>query len=63
MQTFPHLDGNPIKELQREGGVVLEVSPVLWIPIAVEDPNGDDRILDALVGLGFQILGGVYICT
>lgn len=63
MQTFPHLDSDPIKKFQREGGVVLEVSPVLCIPMAVEDPNGNDRILDALVCLGFQVLGGVYVCT
>ena len=53
MHTFPHLDGDPIKEFQWEGGVVLEISPVLCIPVAVEDPDGDDRILDALVGFGF----------
>ena len=53
MHTFPHLDGDPIKELQWEGGVVLEVSPVLCIPVPVEDPDGDDRILDTLVGFGF----------
>lgn len=63
MQTFSHLDSNPIKEFQRERGVVLEVNPVLCIPVAVKDPNGNDRILDALVDLGFQVLGGMYICT
>ena len=63
MHTFPHLDGDPIKEFQRERGVVLEVSPVLCVPVAVEDPNGDDRILDTLVGLGFQVLGGMHICV
>lgn len=63
MQTFPHLDGDPVEEFQREGGVVLEVSPVLCIPMAVEDPNGNNRILNALVCLGFQVLGGMYIRT
>ena len=63
MQTFSHLDSNPIKEFQRERGVVLEVNPVLCIPVTVKDPNGNDRILDALVDLGFQVLGGMYICT
>jgi len=41
--------------------VVLEVSPVLCIPVSVEDPDGNDRILDTLVGLGLQVLGGMYI--
>lgn len=63
MQAFPHLNGDPIKEFQREGGVILEVCPVLRIPVAVENPNGDNRILHTLVGLSFQILGRMHICT
>ena len=63
MHAFAHLDGDPIEEFQREGGVVLEVSPVLCISVAVKDPDGNNRILDTLVGLGFQILGGIDICV
>ena len=63
MQTFPHLDSNPIEEFQRESGMILEVSPVLCIPMAVENPNGNNRVLDALVCLGFQVLGGMHICA
>ena len=61
MHTFPHLDGDPIKEFQWEGGMVLEVSPILCIPVSIEDPDGNDRILDTLVGLGFQVLCGMDI--
>lgn len=63
MQTFPHLNGNPIKEFQWEGGVVLEVSPVLCIPMTVEDPYSNNRILNALVCRSFQVLGGMHICA
>jgi len=63
MQTFPHLNGDPIKKFQREGGMVLEVSPILCIPMAVEDPDSNNCILNALICLGFQVLSGMRICT
>jgi hypothetical protein len=53
MQTFPHLNGDPIEEFQREGGVVLEVSPVLCISMTVKDPYSNNRILNTLVCRGF----------
>lgn len=63
MQAFPHLHRDPIKELQREGGVVFKISPILRIPVAIEDPNSDNRVLDTLVCLGFQVLGRMHIYT
>lgn len=57
MQTLPHLYSDPIKEFQREGGVVFEVGPVLCIPVSIEDPDCNNCILDTLVCLGFQVLG------
>ena len=62
MQTFPHLNGDPIKKFQWECSMVLEVCPILCIPMAVKDPHSHNRILDTLVCHGFQVLGGMYIC-
>lgn len=42
--------------------MIFEVSPVLCVPVTVKDPDGYDCILDTLVCLGFQILGGMHIC-
>ena len=35
MQAFTHLNSNPIKEFQREGGMVLKVSPILRVPVPI----------------------------
>lgn len=63
MQTFSHLNGDPIEEFQREGSVVLKVGPVLRIPMAIQDPYSNNRILNTLVCRCFQVLSGMHICT
>ena len=35
MQAFTHLNSNPIKEFQREGCMVLKVSPILRVPVPI----------------------------
>jgi len=63
MQTFPHLNSDPVEEFQREGGMVLKVSHVLCVPMAVEDPYSNSCILNTLICRGFQVLGGMHICA